>query len=138
MVNSVDLFPDEKAPMPHATLADAPVFSRDGFTFRPLAVPSRGSTELAVWQLEGAPGAASAPHTLDREEVFVLRSGRVRATVGDAEHVLEPGDALIVPAGEALQLRNDDAGAAASLTVCTRAGIQATLGGETIVPPWSL
>jgi quercetin dioxygenase-like cupin family protein len=124
--------------MPHATLADAPVFSRDGFTFRPLAVPSRGSSELAVWQLESAPGAASAPHTLDREEVFVVAAGRMRATVGAAEHVLAAGDALIVPAGELFRLSNDDPSAPAQLTVCTRAGIQATIGGETITPPWSL
>lgn len=124
--------------MPHATLADAPVFSRDGFTFRPLAVPSRGSSELAVWTLEGAPGAASAPHALDREEVFVLASGSVRAQVGDAEHLLAPGDALIVPPGEQFQLSNADPERPAQLTVCTRAGIQATIGGETITPPWSL
>lgn len=123
--------------MPHATLADAPVFSRDGFTFRPLAVPSRGSSELAVWQLEGARGAASAPHTLDREEVFVVASGSVRATVGGEEHLVMAGDALIVPADTSFQL-STDGDEPAALTVCTRAGIQATVGGETITPPWSL
>jgi quercetin dioxygenase-like cupin family protein len=124
--------------MPHATLADAPVFSRDGFTFRPLAVPSRGSAELAVWQLEGAPGAASVPHTLDREEVFVLHAGRVRATVGGEQHLLAPGDALVVPPGVRFQLGNDEADGTARLTVCTRAGVTATVGEETVVPPWSL
>lgn len=123
--------------MPHATLADAPVFDRDGFTFRPLAVPSRGASELAVWQVEGASGAASAPHTLDREEVFVVVSGSVRATVGGEEHLVTTGDALIVPADTSFQLRTDGDEPTA-LTVCTRAGIQATVGGETITPPWSL
>lgn len=123
--------------MPHATLADAPVFDRDGFTFRPLAVPSRGSSELAVWQLEGAPGASSTPHSIDREEVFVVARGRVRATIGDEEHVVAAGDALIVPADTPFQLSNGG-DEPATLTVCTRAGIQATIGGETIVPPWSL
>lgn len=123
--------------MSHATLADAPVFSRDGFTFRPLAVPSRGSAELAVWALEGAPGAASAPHSLDREEVFVVCDGSVRATIDGVEHVAAAGDALIVPADTPFQLRTDGDGPA-RLTVCTRAGIQATVGGETISPPWSL
>lgn len=123
--------------MPHATLADAPTFGRDGFTFRPLAVPSRGSSELAVWALEAAPGAAGEPHSLDREEVFVLLEGAVSATVGDAEHVLAPGDALIVPPGTPLALRNDAAGTA-RLTVCTSAGMQAQIGGDSFAPPWTL
>src|SRR6478609_4727639 len=112
--------------MPLATLADAPTFSREGFTFRPLAVPSRGSAELAVWALEAAPGASSEPHSLDREEVFVLLSGALTATVAERTHALSPGDALIVPAGSALQIANDG-DQAATLTVCTSAGLQARL-----------
>lgn len=76
--------------MPLATLADAPTFSREAFTFRPLAVPSRGSSELAVWALEVAPGAVSEPHSLDREEVFVLHAGALAATVGGERHLLSP------------------------------------------------
>lgn len=122
--------------MPHATLADAPTFQRDGFTFRPLAVPSRGSAELAVWALEVAPGAVSEPHSVDREEVFVLRSGTVSATVAGVESVLAAGDALIVPVGAELRLRNDGE-RAAHLTACTSAGMKGTVGGQTFSPPWA-
>jgi len=123
--------------MPHATFADAPTFARGGFTFRPLAVPSRGSSELAVWALEVAPGAISEPHSLDREEVFVLRAGALTATVGEQRHKLSPGDALIVPPGTTLALANAGA-ATASATVCTSAGLQARLNGEAFTPPWAL
>jgi quercetin dioxygenase-like cupin family protein len=122
--------------LPLATLADAPRFTRDGFTFRSLAVPSRGSTELAVWALEAAPGARSEPHALDREEVFVLAAGTLAATVGGAAHALAPGDALIVPPGTPLQLANEGA-EPALVTVCTSAGMRAQLNGESFTPPWA-
>ncbi|MDW5596641.1 cupin domain-containing protein [Conexibacter stalactiti] len=122
--------------MPLATLADAPTFAREGFTFRSLAVPSRGSAELAVWALEAAPGACSEPHSLDREEVFVVAAGTLTATVGDERHALAAGDALIVPPGTPLQLANDGA-ETARLTVCTSAGMRARLNGEAFTPPWA-
>jgi quercetin dioxygenase-like cupin family protein len=45
-----------------------------------LATPSRGSRDTAVWQVEIDPGRPAVPHTLTREEVFVVLSGI--ATVG--------------------------------------------------------
>ena len=74
--------------MPVATLADAQIFERDGFTFRPLAVPSRGSQELALWALDVAPGAASVAHTVDREELFVVHAA---AAVGHRRRCGPPG-----------------------------------------------
>lgn len=123
--------------MPVSTLAEAKVFEREGFTFRPLAVPSRGSTELALWALEFAPGAVSEVHHMDREEIFVVVSGAVSATVAGEELTAGPGDAIIVPAGALLQLRNADPAAPASLTVVTSAGMRATVGNATFAPPWA-
>lgn len=123
--------------MPVSTLAGAKAFERDGFTFRPLAVPSRGSTELALWALEFAPGAASEVHRMDREEIFVVVSGTVSATIAGEELSAGPGDAIIVPAGAVLQIRNADTGAPASLTAVTSAGMRATVGDATFTPPWS-
>ncbi|WP_158886388.1 cupin domain-containing protein [Amycolatopsis anabasis] len=119
-----------------ATLAEAPVFENGGFVFRSLGVPSRGSTELAVWTVEVAPGARSERHTVSREEVFVLQSGSVRIEVGDAVHELGPGDAVIAAPDTPLRLANPG-GEAARLTVCTSKGILGTLNGRTIAPPWA-
>ena len=123
--------------MPLSTLADAPRFARDGFTFRPLAVPSRGSTELAVWALELEPGATSETHSMDREEVFVVVGGAVSATVADREVSAGPGDAIIVPPHATLQIRNDSAEHPARLTVATSVGMQALVGGAAFTPPWA-
>ncbi|MFE7608854.1 cupin domain-containing protein [Streptomyces celluloflavus] len=123
--------------MPLSTLADAPVFARDGFTFRPLAVPSRGSSELAVWALEIAPGSTSEVHSMDREEVFVVVTGEVSATVADQEISAASGDAVIVPAHHTLQIRNACATTPATLTAVTSAGMRATVGDATFPPPWA-
>ncbi|RLU89145.1 cupin [Streptomyces griseocarneus] len=123
--------------MPLSTLADAPVFERHGFTFRPLAVPSRGSTELAVWALEIAPGAQSEDHHMDREEVFVVTEGKVSADIAGQEVTAGPGDALIVPAHALLRLRNACPNTLATLTAVTSAGMRATIGDTVITPPWA-
>ncbi|WP_329460947.1 cupin domain-containing protein [Streptomyces sp. NBC_01431] len=92
--------------MPLFTLAGAPGFDRGGFAFRPLAVLSRCSTELAVRSLELAPGAQSEPHHMDREEAFVVLNGEVSASIAGKEVLAGPGDAVIVPARSVLRLHN--------------------------------
>jgi mannose-6-phosphate isomerase-like protein (cupin superfamily) len=94
------------------------------------------SAELAIWSVEVAPGAHSEPHTVSREEVFGLRSGRVSVEVGDKVHDPAPGDAIIVPPDTPLRLGNPGS-EKALLTVCTSQGIQARVNGETISPPWA-
>lgn len=119
-----------------ASLSGAPRFEHLGFVFRPLAVPSRGSAELAVWTLEVVPGARSERHTVSREEVFVLQQGAAHIAVGDEVHELVPGDAVIVPPDTPIQLSNPGA-AIARLTVCTSKGVLGKVGGKTIEPPWA-
>ncbi|GAA3079154.1 cupin domain-containing protein [Streptosporangium carneum] len=120
-----------------ANLADAPVFDNGGMTVRSLAVPSRGSAELAVWSFEMAPGTVGKEHTVDREEVFVANSGRMVGTLDGVEHVIEAGDALIVAPGVPFSIRNDSPTERATGTACASAGIRATLGGQIILPPWA-
>ncbi|WP_020667875.1 cupin domain-containing protein [Amycolatopsis nigrescens] len=119
-----------------ATLAGAPEIENAGFVFRPLAVPSRGSTELAVWSVEASPGARSETHTVDKEEVFVLQEGSATVLIGDREHVLGPGDTAIAPPHTPLRLSNPGE-RPARLLVCTSKGILGTLNGKTISPPWA-
>jgi mannose-6-phosphate isomerase-like protein (cupin superfamily) len=122
--------------MPVSTFADAKKIEFDGLTAHPMAVPSRGSAELAVWHLELAPGVRGEEHTVDREEVFVVRSGRFSGTLGGEPCEAGPGDALIVPPGVPFALRNDGEEHARAV-VCTSAGVRASLNGQTVVPPWS-
>ncbi|OZM69980.1 cupin [Amycolatopsis antarctica] len=114
----------------------AATFENDGFTFRSLAVPSRGTTELAVWTLEVAPGAVSERHTVSREEVFLLHAGEIVAEIGGVEYRPGPGDAVILPPDTPGRLANHG-GTTARLTVCTSRGIRGTIGETTIDPPWA-
>jgi mannose-6-phosphate isomerase-like protein (cupin superfamily) len=123
--------------MPVASLSEAPEFALGDAVFRSLAVPSRGSTQFAIWALELAPGMTGEAHSLDCEEVLVIHSGRISATVGTQEIQAGPGDAVIVPAQTSFVLRNATS-APVHATAITSAGFRATLGDKTLNPPWSL
>jgi mannose-6-phosphate isomerase-like protein (cupin superfamily) len=76
-----------------------------------------------------------APHTLDRDEIFMVLSGTVQITPGGEK--LGAGDAAVVPAGEPIQLRNLGE-TEAELYVAITAGFTGTMAdGTTIQPPWA-
>ncbi|MEU8221001.1 cupin domain-containing protein [Kribbella sp. NPDC048915] len=116
--------------------ADAPRFALNGAEFTGYAAPSRGSAGLCTWRLTLPPGhGGDAPHTLDRDEVFMVLSGTVQfAADGDK---LGPGDAVVVTAGEPIALTNlgeDNA----ELIVAITAGFTGYLAdGTAVQPPWA-
>jgi len=116
--------------------AEAPEFELPGVRFTALAAPSRGSAEVCTWRITVAPDVDGQPHTLDRDEVFMVLSGQVR--LGDGAPVLGPGDAAVVPAGEPIALTNAGDGPA-ELYVAISAGFTATMADGTPVgtPPWA-
>src|SRR4051812_50185474 len=122
--------------MPVSTLAEAKKIEFHGLTARPIAVPSRGTAELAIWHLEVAPGLRGDEHTVDREEVFVVRKGRLAATLGGERCEGGAGDALTVPPGVPFPLGNGR-GNPAAVVGSTPAGAPPTLGGPTNLAPWS-
>jgi mannose-6-phosphate isomerase-like protein (cupin superfamily) len=115
--------------------AHAPRFEIPGVTFVGMAAPSRGTKELCTWKLIVAAGKEpDGPHTIDRDEVFMVLSGSV--TVSDAE--LGPGDVLVVPAGEPIELSNPG-DVPAEVMVAIPAGFTATMADGTSfgTPPWA-
>jgi mannose-6-phosphate isomerase-like protein (cupin superfamily) len=117
---------------------DAPVFDLPGVTFTALAAPSRGSGELCAWMLTVEPGLESSePHSLDRDEVFLVVEGEIRLAPDGA--VAGPGDVVVVPAGEPIQLANPGP-VPARVHVAITAGFCATAAdGSTIgTPPWAV
>ena len=117
--------------------ADAPTFRQGGVTAVGYASPSRGAIDLSLWRLSLAPGEASPPHSLSREEVFLALGGSAVATIDGAEYPFAAGDCLVVPTGVPFVLSAGDDGFDA---VCAMAaGGQATLlpDGPTISPPWA-
>jgi mannose-6-phosphate isomerase-like protein (cupin superfamily) len=116
--------------------AEAPRFQLPGVEFTGLAAPSRGSAGLCTWRLTVDAGlVGKESHTIDRDEVFMVLSGTVQITP-EGEKV-GPGDAVVVPAGEPIQLSNLG-DTPAELYVAITAGFTGTLAdGTPITPPWA-
>lgn len=122
--------------MPVITREQAPTFDLPGATITGLASPSRGATDVAAWRVRFEGGHASPPHSLDREEVFVVLTGAVTARYGDRSETAHAGGALVVPSGTEFSLVAQDGPAEA---VCMLPiGGTALLDGQRIVPPWAV
>ncbi|GIH73333.1 cupin domain-containing protein [Sphaerimonospora thailandensis] len=117
---------------------DAPAIEFDGVTFRPLAVPSRGTKELAVWRAELPPGRTGAEHTVTREEVLLVVKGTVSGVIDGEPCVAGPGDVIIFPADTVGQFGNASHTEPVEFVCCTSAGVQGLVGDEKITPPWSV
>ena len=122
--------------MPVIHPEQAPTFDAGGATITALAAPSRGATDTAAWRIRFSAGHASPPHSLDREEVFVVLSGAVTARYADHSETAHAGGALIVPAGVEFSVGAEGGPAEA---ICTLpVGGTALLAGDRIVPPWAV
>jgi quercetin dioxygenase-like cupin family protein len=119
------------------TTEQARHFDADGVHVVGLAAPSRGSRELAAWRLHLEPGAASPPHALDREEVFVVLDGALVATYADRTETAGAGEALVLAPGEEVTL-SAPADTALHAVAMVPAGAQATVAGATHAPPWAV
>ncbi len=117
-------------------ITDAPSHDLGGSRFTSLATPRRGTAETAVWQVEIDPGTPAAPHSLTREEVFVVLDGRADVRIGADRGQAGPGDAIVVAPGVELELSNAGDGTL-RLLCCFPVGGQAVLGGDTFTPPWA-
>jgi mannose-6-phosphate isomerase-like protein (cupin superfamily) len=118
--------------------ADAAVFDVPDTQVTAYAAPSRGSTELCLWQIDIAPGSISPLHHMDCEEVFLCVAGRAVVAAAGQERPFEAGDCLVLPAGTDFSFRilGDEPFRAVA---CIRAGGKATMAnsGDTFVPPWA-
>src|SRR3954471_5830157 len=119
------------------TRTHAPAFDAGGTAVIGYAAPSRGSTEVSLWQIELAPGSTSPRHHMDREEVFLGLAGHAVAAIGGTDHSLGPGDCLILPAGTDFTLHVPGQQPFRAVA-CMPAGAQAIMvpDGATFVPPW--
>ena len=104
--------------------------------FTSLATPSRGSRETAVWRVEIEPGAPATPHSLSREEVFVVLAGRAAVCIDGVAASAEQGDAIVVPPETEFELANGG-DTMLHLLCCFPVGGQAHLDGASFTPPWA-
>jgi mannose-6-phosphate isomerase-like protein (cupin superfamily) len=123
--------------MPVLRAPAAPTHDLGHSRFTSLATPSRGSTDTSVWMVEITPGAPAAPHSLTREEVFVVLEGTASVRIAGSDGQAEAGDAIVVPAGVEFELAN--AGTAPlRLVCCLPVGGQGVIGdGAPFTPPWA-
>src|SRR5688572_29093587 len=122
-------------PVIHAPVEPTHVVGEARFTS--LVSPTAcGAADTSVWKVEIEPGATPHPHSLTRDEVFVVISGVAEATIGDETEVAAPGDAILVPAGVRFSLANA-ADTTLRLLCAFPVGGQACLpDGTTFTPPW--
>jgi quercetin dioxygenase-like cupin family protein len=125
------------APMHLIPRTDAPTFIAPGTAVTGYAAPSRGASEVSLWQIELAPGSTSPRHHMDREEVFLGLYGQAIAEIDGTEHRLGAGDCLILSAGTDFTLHVPGPQPFRAVA-CMPVGAQATMapGGVTFVPPW--
>lgn len=122
--------------MPFIRAADAVVHELHGVRFVSYAAGALGSTELCAWRGEVPAGTEGLPHTISREEVFLLLSGSLRLTIDGESQLLSPGDAAVAPAGTRLDVTNPTT-EPATMWVTTSLGLEAELpDGSRISPPW--
>ena len=116
----------------------APTHELPGSRFTSLATPSRGgSTDTSVWFVELDAGTPSPPHSLTREEVFVVLEGVATVLLDGAPSSAGVGDAIVVPAGTPFAISNSGDGPL-RMVCCLPVGGQAALeDGVAFTPPWA-
>lgn len=71
-----------------------------------IATTGRGAIEVSIIMQQQEPQGHNPRHTHDREEVMLLRQGRVVVQVAEEQIMLDAGDTVIVPAHTAHQIEN--------------------------------
>jgi quercetin dioxygenase-like cupin family protein len=108
-----------------------------GTQFTSLATPSRGSAETSVWQVDIEPSSPPTPHSVTREEVFVVLAGTATVELDGIGGTAHAGDAIVVPAGVLFALSNGG-NENLRLLVCLPVGGQARMvDGEPFTPLWA-
>jgi mannose-6-phosphate isomerase-like protein (cupin superfamily) len=95
-------------------------------------------SETAVWQVEILPGTPPTPHSMTREEVFVVLEGTASVLMGGAAETAHAGDAILVPADVSFDLANAGDGPLRLLACLPVGGLACLPDGEVFAPPWTL
>jgi quercetin dioxygenase-like cupin family protein len=125
--------------MPVARASDHRTFevaeSTGEATVTGLASPSRGATEILLYRMDLAPGAALPPHRHDHEEAFHLLSGTLASVQAGERIPVWAGDAVMIPSGVLHSARAGPDGAV--LLVAMPKGTRTIRpDGASSVPPW--
>lgn len=117
---------------------EAPVFQlphAPGVVFTGLASPKRGATEVSAWRVTLAPKTPGSPHSVTREETFVVIRGEASVTIDGAPHRVRAGGAFVVPANTPFSLANDGDEELEAVVVFPVGGKAVMPGGDAFTPP---
>lgn len=124
--------------MPVIPAPAAPTHDLDTTHFTSLATPSTGSGEASVWRVEIEPGTPATPHSLTREEVFVVLEGTAGVRLGRGEtEVASPGDAVVVPPDTRFEIAPLGDDTLRMLCWLPVGGQARTDDGSVFTPPWA-
>jgi mannose-6-phosphate isomerase-like protein (cupin superfamily) len=105
--------------------------------FTTLVSPTRGARETSIWEVTIAAGTVPTPHSVTREEVFVVLAGTASVRIDGADEVAVAGDAIVIPASVRFELANSGS-TPLRLLCCMPVGGQAvTDDGAAFTPPWA-
>jgi mannose-6-phosphate isomerase-like protein (cupin superfamily) len=125
--------------MPLMNNANPPIFDAiPGVRFAPVASPSRGTSETAIWRATVAPGIPGLLHHMTREELILAVSGSGLVRIGEETHTLRPGDAFAVPAFTDFRLECEGDTPFEAVVVLPVGGRGVIAGQPAFVPPWSV
>lgn len=124
--------------MPVIHAPSTPTHGLGGTSFTTLAAPSRGgAADTSVWRVAISPGTTPTPHSLTREEIFVVLEGRAEVIIDGSEATACAGDAIVVPPDVPFALENSGT-ETLELICCLPVGGQARLADGTLfTPPWA-
>jgi len=115
----------------------APTHDLGPTKFTSLVSPTRGSAETSVWMVEIDPDTPATPHSLTREEVFVVLEGTASVTLGGGDPgTAMAGDAFVVPPDTRFEVANHGIEPLRMLC-CLPVGGQARTDEATFTPPWA-
>ncbi len=102
-----------------------------------LATPSLGSKDLSTWRVSMQEGAQGPVHVVDREQVWVTLAGTVEFIADGSAKLVRTGQAVILPAHEARQVRVVD-GPVDALVCMSIGGFASAPGSDERHPlPWA-
>jgi quercetin dioxygenase-like cupin family protein len=123
--------------MPLVPRPDHPTHETPAASFTSLATPSRGGSDVAVWEVHLHPGHPAAVHQVTRTEVFVALEGRAVAALDGHRIPLGPTDVLVVPPHTPFALEADATEGFRAVCALPADGQAVIPGGQPFTPPWA-
>lgn len=108
-----------------------------GIRFTTLVAPRFGSSDVAVSRVHIDPDAPALPHSLTREEIFIVLAGIAEVHVDDETHRAHPGETILIPANTEFAIGSVGTSVLELLVVLPVGGELNLSDGTTFKPPWS-